>query len=648
MSRPIRFGSPVKRKPKGNLAIPEDKLVAAINDAAKSLWLKPLTFFAAELSIALWAVALKDESFLSPAKLVFTLPIVNVPVPAELFFLAPFFLIALHVAVLLHEYYFLEKLAALQWKKGEVRRVLLLPSIAISGHFPDEYPRIIGWLGFVWFWSLYVVLPFCVLVILQMSLLRMGSDSIENTISACLLVTFLASSYFVVIMQQMKRRNHSLWGPPVRRVPAWAGALVTAVLVVLFGFSYLGALRHPTSCPKEENEGRFLGIFPIHRYLTLAYIPEELRSIDGKFYSFRGLKLKCATFRVPDLARADFRGANLTGAVFDGVDLRDADFSSFGSSRTILREAKFLQSDLARAKFNNSLLVDVDFREVNLLEADFPGANLTKAKMNRANLVGADLTDAQLRSADFSEALLALASFDDSSFELAKFDDAWLDRASFSRGAAFGASFRGALARKAIGIPLDGMDLQGASVGGADNCSDPVGIPGHVNLRNLSFVPVGDWQSVLKEIRTGRRGKARHQFPAPVWEQVEALLNKPVVAQGTTCFSDAASIKEAQTKGWVEYLREHNILLGAPQDGTPPEGWPRQSPVTEEEYLKALVHELVDRRACDDEATLRKDGLRESTLLYLLKERTKEHDRFADLLRQRLANSPCGLPSAAS
>jgi len=615
-----------------NKAVAEDKLVAAINEAVKSLGSQSLTFFVAATYIVFSAAEVRDEFFISHDKL--TLPIANVSIPTNWFFLvAPTLLTGLYIMILLHEYYLLEKLAALPWKRREVRTELFFPSISISGHFPGEYPRLVGGLGFFSFWFAYLVVPLSVLVYLQMCSLRFRMPMVERGIGICVAITLLASISFVIATSLVKRGNPALWGRPAARIFVLVGASAALVFLGWFVASYARMLGHPRSC---DAKSKFLEIFPFRRHLVLTSIPEKLlESSDGgdRVFNFRRRDLRCATFSGVRLAGADFRGADLTGATFDSTNLVGADFSAFRRNKTSLRDALFIRSDLTQAKFRGALLIEATFRGTNLQEANFLGADLSKASMLDANLVAADFVSSRLRGADLRKAQLSFARLDYASIEVARFDDAWMDRASFKGAAAFGASFRGARLRGAYGLPLAGVDLQSAWVWGLNSCGALASFPTHVNFRDLIFDPVTDWQPLLEKIRD----KAKTPFLDLTRERMKAPLVMPAGTEGPVCFSGAETIMVAPKQGWPAYLRERNVLYDKPHPGTPLEEWPTLPPVTENDYLAGLVRELI-KKACAEEAEAPGRG---TTLRDVLELRAREDDRFGRRLQQQLQSVSC-------
>lgn len=646
------------RPPTKNQCGEEENLIESINEAAKSVGTQSLTFFVAATYIAFSAAEVKDEFFIFQDKL--TLPIANASIPVEWFFLvAPTLLTGLHLMILLHEYYLLEKIAALPWKRGAVKTELFQPSISISGHFPREYLPLVGGLVSLSFWLIYITVPIFILAYLQMCALRFRNETVENGINACLVITLMASIFFITVTKLIKRGNPDLWVISPGNVPVAGGrglkrsitrVLVLAgkltVLAVLVGFtlSYIEMLRHPKSCVRES---KFLKIFPFRRHLILTSISERFKEASaGKkgVFNFRGRDLRCANFSGVALVGADFRGANLAGAVFDGADLKEAHFSSFPWKKTNLIDASFVRTDLTRARFHDALLMETNFRRANLQEATLSGADLSKARMFEANLVAADLTRSRLRGAVLRNARLAFAKLDSASMELARFDGASLERASFKGAAPFGASFRGARLRGASDLPLVGVDLQGAWVWGMNSCGALSEFPMHVNLRGLRFDPVDNWQPFLEEIRMA----ARTPLLRSTWARMAEPLAVPGGTSAPTCISDTDDIQVARDRGWSTYLKEKNVLHDRPGPGSFFEELPAQPVLTEEEYLSGLIRELI-KKACFEEVEPPQRGFKGSSLLGLLEPRAHEEmGRFGQLLRQSLQSISCEVLARAS
>lgn len=649
------------RLPVRRLTTDPSKLVTSINESAKSVATQSLTLLVTAAYAAVTAAGLTDSSFVLRDRV--TLPIVNASIPVRSFFLlAPALLLTLHVTVLLQEYFLLQKIAQLPWKRADIDSTLFHPSISLGNHFPKEYWFLVGLLVRVVFWSFLFIMPLAVLVYLQTSSLRYRVDSTKVCLWICTFIDLAASLVFIFVSDLIKRDNLRLW--PGRQ---WRSGVKFVLLVVFAGWftiSYARQMRFYDQCTWEQDE-KFLKIFSIRRHLILndeslsSKIPEgaldDLTISEpanphtrGRGVDFRRQDLRCADFMGARLVKADFRGAKLNGALFDGADLRSADFSVAlfsgprppqASYRPVeLIGASFVDADLSRANLAGADLRRAVFDRAVLRESNLSDVDLAQGSAIRANLVAADLTNARLRGADFREARLEFATLDDAKIELARFESAHLDRASFAGAATFGASFQNAWLRGVRGLTLQGVSLRSSKVWGLNSCdlrtdstltADPAHFPEHIDLRYLVF-DQANWQDLRDELVLG----ARTPFTKPILKRMEAALPMPEGQSDPTCFVESTLAAIASRRPWPRVLKERNILYDLPRPKTFSEGWPAQSPLTEEDYELRLIRNLIQKACADNPRT-------PPTLWTLLEKRAEEIDRFGQVLRQQLKENPC-------
>ena len=96
-----------------------------------------------------------------------------------------------------------------------------------------------------------------------------------------------------------------------------------------------------------------------------------------------------------------FSRADMTGADFDGVNLSNATFW------TVLKNAKFTDSNLESCEFNDVNLSNSVYENINLSNTTFNNINMSNVTFSNLNLTDAEIRDANLQGMKINGVLIS-------------------------------------------------------------------------------------------------------------------------------------------------------------------------------------------------------------------------------------------------
>lgn len=412
-----------------------EKLIAAINDGAKSAQLGALAFTAIGLFLLATAFSATDEDLLlNRAITISQLGGAAVPVVFA-FGLAPAVFVAAHFYTLIRY----DMLA------GNLRRLLVdLPKLVPKTEDRDRCRQLLANVEFVnalampkgsrassWMFdwtvrALLAVFPMTVLLIVQLQSLRLQSEWVSWTHHACVIADLVLLVWFFGRLRGDD--NWHFWTAPIRRKLAlcWMPVMVLAV--------DLAWLQVPR--PASTTDGKWWAAFqPVDRllctpgawgcrHLTVAHRVIVARILDATTFvalragaadtdakllaSFEAASLRERSLRFADLTEselfaADLTSADLRQAVLNGIKAEKLAASGAQLQHAALGDAFLIGANLTQANLTDAFLIGANLTGARLISANLTGAlligaNLTEANLGRANLTGAYLTDDLVRA----------------------------------------------------------------------------------------------------------------------------------------------------------------------------------------------------------------------------------------------------------
>jgi uncharacterized protein YjbI with pentapeptide repeats len=438
-----------------------EKLIAAINDGAKSAQAASFLFLAVGLYLLATAFSASDEDLLLGRTVTISQIGASLPVSFS-FAIAPLVFIFLHIYALvrydmlaINVWQFLQELRdTVNVESDRERCRQLLTNTEFVGMLVAPY----GSASYRWFWpglffGIVGVFPVTVLLLVQINALRYQSELILFVQRVWLVIDLVAIGSFFA--------RNSLGDARLRR------NLVICLTIVFLNFCWLGTVdsnadplevrdqkiswtkmvSNPLDrllCPAVQWGCRFLRVN--HRLLVdkarddkalgvlrepipkLAESPgtnaaqkvltehaKALAAIEGLFLRNRSLRFVAldesrlyvadligANLVGADLGHADLTRAHLTGANLTDASLTDAHLTGATLKAAFLIGATLTQADLSHANLSyanlkGSFLIGADVTSATLTGANLAGATLTQADLSHANLIGADLKGANLK-----------------------------------------------------------------------------------------------------------------------------------------------------------------------------------------------------------------------------------------------------------
>jgi uncharacterized protein YjbI with pentapeptide repeats len=589
-----------------------EDLVGAINESAQHLSAATLTFLATCVYIAI-AVATTTHEMLLMRKSI-GLPLLNAEIPLDgFYFLAPLFLVFLHLHVLLLTYLLQRKIERYVEEPNEDEKEtdLFFSSLPLSVMLGQGHPGVIRLLLLLLLTLVTVIMPVSLLVATQIVFLP--SRSLVTIWHAGLialdvwLVWYFARrirSSRVHVLEELGRARPRFARERTLSLHIVLGCTLLIAITATAGIFLDARIR-------KVERFRFASLlFPGLSLTDQVLLAKEPSIGEASPDNVEGLKLTARNLRQADfynakLINADFRGADLTNAVFRKADLRGANFSPYRErtwamvESSVEREAVLRELDLREAQLDRAKLPRADLRgaqldDADLRGADLSGANLEGAHLRNADLRGADLTSARLVGADLWRAKLEGAKLQDADIRLASFVDADATGVDFARANTLGADFRDARLYLVEGMHLDGVDFRDSKVGEITlECGEGnLRSPRLSDLRGIDFRPLSEeeWGAALAPISKDMLGDKVY---AAVFERIKSLRER---SAGLCLLIYEPSRDAAQ--GGIMQIRDADLLYEETREAGPMAGWPDPE-IDERRYYESLAKRLVND-ACED------------------------------------------------
>ena len=337
------------------------------------------------------------------------LPVIGLPVPLGVFFLAAPFLAIVFFAYLqlyLQRHRGLVKDLRENFKPVRARR--LYPWILNMGEDPE--PGSVGRLqrgavAMVLWW----LLPLALLLFVFVSLKR-HEVGLSMAVASLCTAGGLASFYF---WYQYRR-------PKWYALTVRSGRIAFAVVVGYYLVLVLGGTGLLLSLALE---GRAFTVDLSYQVL----ITEEKEEYGTYWADLSGMHLEGANLESSVLRRTDLGGSFLQEADLSGAQLQGANLEGAQLQRARLARTELQRANLQRARLDSANLI-----QAQLQGADLQGARLQRAYLIQARLDDADLSGAQLQGADLQEAQLQRTDLEWAQLQRADLEGAQLQRADLS------------------------------------------------------------------------------------------------------------------------------------------------------------------------------------------------------------------------
>lgn len=435
-----------------------EQLLGVVNDAARTVSARLVTFLTVGVYIAVTIASTTDE-MLVRASLV-TLPLLNVQIPISgvfgFYMIAPWLILVLHCNLLFQLSELSCKLVRFQEALTDLtpnERDRLRDRMAnyhyvqfLNGGPEGRFRGVLP--GVVLFGSM-IVLPLVLLCWTQLRFLPVRDSQVAWSHRLALIADVAAILIFLwppIMQRDVRVRSERRAHGRLRRVLSLRTAMVLACASVLV-FSAAPGVWYQSNLDLQ------------YKVLTGKDLsPETINALKDGDVQERDQEL-AKVLQLNVLQGRDLRGANFHSAVLPKVDLRTLKPDKGEISYTRLGGA-----DLTWTQMQEALLNDTDAQAAKLQGAQLQGASMVRVKMQ-----GADLENAQLQQADLSNAQLEQANLTGAYLQGATLENAILVDALLKQANLQGANLRGAQLQRAdlSDANLEGADLSDANLEGA-------------------------------------------------------------------------------------------------------------------------------------------------------------------------------------
>ncbi len=526
-----------------------EKLIASINDGAKSAQLGALAFVALGLVLLATAFAATDEDLLLNRSITVS-QLGGAQVPVVLTFgIAPAVFLALHLYTLMRYDMLaanirrfrddLAAMVAVEADRERCRQLLANVEFVQALLAPKGTPGA----SFVFRWAVWFVLavfPVFVLLLVQLSSLRLQNEVVNWIHHGAILLDLALLGWFA---WRLPGRTGWPWlngtRPRIRVVPLLAALAVAG--------ADLAWMRVPAAeeTTVRERSGLFLGLGTTPHALTqpvdlvlcartgfgCRYLTVTDRAIVPKVWDARGLVEMRAGDPVDDRRKAAIDVAVLTGRTLRFANLAGSQFFAANLASADLRGA-----DLSRSNLKGAILVYAQLQGADLAGASLQGAYLVVASLQGATLGGASLQGANLGGASLQGANLEWASLQGANLGRASLQGANLRRASLQGANLWGASLQGANLGRAS---LQGADMSGVHLWNV--LTDETTEMSLTDLRSVDFAALSAEETAELAATIPDRARARFlealtprsapdALPAARTDPAPALVSDPAAA----------------------------------------------------------------------------------------------------------------------
>jgi uncharacterized protein YjbI with pentapeptide repeats len=453
-----------------------EKLIAAINDGAKSAQLGALAFTAIGVFLLATAFSATDEDLLLNRALTIS-QLGGTAVPVVFAFgLAPAVFVAAHFYTLIrydmlaeNVRQFRDDLAALVTTEADRRRCRqLLANVEFVNALvmptrSHASSRLFEWTVR----ALLAVFPVIVLLVVQLQSLRLQSEWVTWTHHICIAADLVLLIWFFGRLHG--NADWPFWKASFRRKVALCWMPAVVLLVDLTWLQVPGA-DATTVGPFNSLDSHYPGISaPLIRQVAwlTAFNPVDLLLCTPGAWGCRYLTVTHRII-VPRILDTTSFVALRAGAEPDDKHL--ASFEAASLRERALRFAdlsasELFSANLSGADLRNAVLQQTTLKAATLIGAQLQGADLDGAHLQGADLTGAQLEGASLLGADLQGAILAWAESEGAELASAQLQGAVLNGAQLQGADFLAAQLQGADLR---GAQLQGARLHSAQLQGAD------------------------------------------------------------------------------------------------------------------------------------------------------------------------------------
>ena len=440
-----------------------EKLLDVVNDSARTVSARLVTFLTVGVYIAITVASTTDEKLVRGSLV--TLPLFNVAIPISggfgFYMVAPWLILVLHLDLLV-------QLSVLDFKIGRFQKALRpghpewLGERVATYHYVQflregtagPFGRVR--LGTAFFGSM-IAMPLALLCLTEIRSLPLHDSDLSWSQGLALSADVVA--IVVLLWPLLARRDARVGGerPATARMHAALSLRTAMVLACLsvWGLSLRAFTQARAGVPSAWYKTNLRLQAEVLTEEPLE--PDTINALkDGNVHEIAEKLARVSQSHA--LQGRDMRRADFYTAVLPKVDLRSLKFEE-GWKYTRLGNANLSWTQMQQAQF-----ADTDMRGAKLQGAGLQGASMPRAKLAHADLDGALLQEADLSNAQLSWAELPAAQLQGANLENANLFGAMLRDANLQ-----GANLHGARLKLAdlTGANLEGADLSGANFAGA-------------------------------------------------------------------------------------------------------------------------------------------------------------------------------------
>lgn len=519
-----------------------ERLLDIVNDAARAVGTRFVTFLTVGVYIALTIAATTDEMVVR-ASLV-TLPLLNTKIPISGLFgfytIAPWLIVFLHWDLLLQLSMLDGKLSRF---RGDVDQLPAEQATQLRDRVASSYyvqfllcdPSRIVVLSRLIIGLSMIVYPLGLLLATQVRFLPFHSSDVTWLHRVAVIVDFLL---ILFLWPELSAANHHAeaqpagWFRKLASVPPLVGLVCVTTLVLCLLVATIpedapeaSPVDQPSTSIWSTVQSRWFAARNLNlreKVLTAnALSAEAINALNQGDLEEQEQELKKVS-PLNFLQGHDLRYANLFHAVLPKLDLRTqradsgrlivtrlrgADLRYAAMQRVLLDEADLRQADLEAAELQGASLWLAQLQEANLSaahlqEARLGGAGLQRARAANAQLQGADLSGAQLQDVDLSGGQLQGANLQRASLQGADLSGAALQGADLSDAHLEGANLRAAKLQGAVlrGTVISGADFKDANL----DLTDPLPVTQPHAIEGAKFGRCREAQSAVFKQCTGQ------------------------------------------------------------------------------------------------------------------------------------------------
>src|SRR2546426_4501561 len=570
-----------------------EKLLDIVNDAARAVSARFVTFLSVAVYVTITIAATSDEMLVRASPV--ALPLLNVQIPISGVFgfytVAPLLVVLLHWDLLLQLSMLGRKLALFQREAALVsdyERTRLRERMAnfyyvqfLAGEAPSPLLHMLA--GLVPWLSL-VVFPLALLSWTQVRFLPFHGPEITSLHRLAVVTdALLLLGLWPQLASGREQPRWRLWPRRLGRLVS-VRSLVGLLAVATPVFS----LAIPTIPGDEPGSGYWFRVrnLDLHeRVLTANALPAEVinalsegtveereRELDkvSPLNFLQGRDLRHGDFFHAVLPRLDLRSRRDDGRLvrtrLQGADLRWTQMQRVMLDEANLQRAQLEGAQMQGASLRSAELQGATLEGAKLQEAALVGAKLRDARLAGAQLAGADLSGAELEGVDLSGTKLQGANLQRAQLQGANLTGAFLQGADLS-----GANLERAVLRR---VRLQGAVMRDVAVAGADFAGANLDL---TDVMSVKREPATKESGTADPLEQARLGRCR--------EEQAALF-------GHRCRSSA------DAEGYRDLLIAYLLELAC-RDAYSARGLSRQALSSPEPDRRLLARALVDHGSRD-------------------------------------------------